>query len=88
MMSFAAAMGSGPPPDFVRGLPFVAMARAACRDPDPGAAGPALERIDALLAAAEQLLSAGGEGRAPAIGLVMAAEVIAATEPLTAASSD
>ena len=39
MMSFAAAISSGPPPDFTRGLPFMAMARAACRDPEPGAAG-------------------------------------------------
>ena len=40
MMSFAAALGSGPPPDFARGLPFIAMARAGCRDPDPGPSGP------------------------------------------------
>jgi predicted TIM-barrel fold metal-dependent hydrolase len=84
LMSFAAALGSGPPPDFSRGLPFVAMARAACRDPDPGPAGPALERIDGLLATAEQVLTAGGEQSRNAVGLVMAAGVIAATEPFTA----
>ena len=55
MMSFAAAISSGPPPEFTRSLPFVAMARAACRDPDPGPAGPALERIDRLLSTAEQV---------------------------------
>jgi uncharacterized protein len=86
MMSFAAALGSGPPPDFARGLPFLAMARAACRDPDPGPAGPALEKIDRLLSSAEQLLAAGGEQARTAIGLVSAAGVIAATEPFTATS--
>jgi predicted TIM-barrel fold metal-dependent hydrolase len=83
MMSFAAALSSGPPPDFTRGLPFVAMARAACRDPDPGAAGPAMERIDALLSAAEQLLTGDNEQARTAVGLVMAAGVIAGTEPFT-----
>jgi hypothetical protein len=77
-------MGSGPPPDFGRGLPFLAMARAACRDPDPGPAGPALERVDMLLSAAEQLLTESGEPARIALGLVIAAGVIAATEPLTA----
>jgi predicted TIM-barrel fold metal-dependent hydrolase len=85
LMSFAAALGSGPPPDFSRSVPFVAMARAACRDPDPGPAGPALERIDGLLATAERVLTAGGEQSRNAVGLVMAAGVIAATEPFTAA---
>jgi hypothetical protein len=84
MMSFAAALGSGPPPDFARGLPFIAMARAACRDPDPGAVGPAMERIDGLLAAAEELLGVGERNGRAAVGLVMAAGVIAATEPLGA----
>jgi hypothetical protein len=86
LMSFAAAIGSGPPFDFARGLPFVALARAACRDPDPGVVGPALERIDGLLAEAEQLLAAGDERARAAIGLVMGAGVIAATEPLAASS--
>jgi len=81
LMSFAAALGAGPPPQFGRSLPFIALARAACRDPDPGAAGAALERIDTLLSAAEQLLSAGDEQTRAASGLVMAAGVIAATEP-------
>jgi hypothetical protein len=88
LMSFAAALGAGPPPDFGRALPFVALARAACRDPDPGEAGPALERIDSMLAAAQQLLSTNGDREQARVagGLVSAAGVIAATEPFTAAS--
>jgi len=86
MMSFAAAISSGPPPNFDRGLQFIALARAACRDPDPGGAGPAMERIDGLLSAAEQLFTAGGEETRAAFGLVIAAGVIAATEPLVASS--
>jgi uncharacterized protein len=84
MMSFAAAISAGPPPDFARALPFIAMARGVCRDPDPGPAGPALERIDGLLSAAERTVTSGGEDSRAAIGLVMAAAVIAATEPFTA----
>jgi hypothetical protein len=84
VMSFAAAIGSGPPPDFTRGLPFVAMARAACRDPEPGPAGPALERIDRMLSIVEQAGRTDGEDARAARGLVMAAGVIAATEPFTA----
>jgi len=86
MMSFAAALASGPPPNFDRGLQFLALARGVCRDPDPGAAGPALERIDALLSMTEQLVTADGEQARAAFGLVMAAAVIAATEPLSAGS--
>jgi uncharacterized protein len=86
MMSFAAALSSGPPPHFDRGLQFIALARAVCRDPEPGVAGPALERIDGLLCAAEQLIAAGGEQARVAFDLGMAAGVIAATEPLAADS--
>lgn len=85
MMAFAAAISSGPPPDFARALPFLALARAACRDPDPGIAGPAMARVDGLLAAGEQLLAAGEDRARAAVGLVMAGGVIAATEPLTPA---
>jgi hypothetical protein len=84
MMSFAAAISSGPPPDFSRSLPAIALARAACRDPAPGPAGPALERIDELLASAEQILNGGGGDARLGLGLVMASAVIAATEPFTA----
>jgi uncharacterized protein len=86
LMAFAAAISSGPPPEFGRGLPFIALARAACRDPDPGAAGPALARIDEFLASAERLVTAGGEQTRAAFGLVMASAVIAATERLAAPS--
>ena len=88
LMSFAAALGSGPPLEFARSLPLVAMARAACRDPDPGPAGPALERVDGLLAAAEPLLSAGGDAARTGLALVTAAGAIAATEPFTASADD
>jgi uncharacterized protein len=86
MMSFAAALGAGPPPNFDRGLQFIVLARAVCRDPDPGVVGPAMERIDGLLSAAEQLVTADGQQARAAFGLVMAAAVIAATEPLPATS--
>jgi hypothetical protein len=87
VMSFAAALGSGPPPDFTRSLQFIALARAACRDPDPGPVGPALERIDSLLSAAEPLVTGGGDDARAAFGLVIAAGVTAATEPLAAVPS-
>jgi uncharacterized protein len=83
MMSFAAAIGAGPPPDFSRALPFIALARAACRDPEPGSAGPALERIDRMLSDAEQLVGPDREQSRAAVGLVMAAGVIAGTERLS-----
>ena len=82
LMAFAAALSSGPPPDFSRSLPYVSLARGVCRDPDPGAAGPALARIDELLAAAEQGLAASGEQTRTAFGLVMASAAIAGTERL------
>lgn len=82
IMGFAAVMGGGRPPDTSRALPGIALARAAARDPDPGAVGPALARIDALLCAAEQLIGRGGDTAYLAFGLVMAANAIAATEPL------
>ena len=82
LMSFAAALGSGPPPDIARGVQGIALARAVCRDPDAALVGPALDRIDAALAAAEQLIAAGGEQAVLALGLVLAASTIAATEPV------
>ena len=48
MMAFAAAIGSGPPPNFERSLQFINLARSVCRDPDPGEVGPTLERIDGM----------------------------------------
>ncbi|MDQ6811041.1 MAG: amidohydrolase family protein [Actinomycetota bacterium] len=81
LLGFGAVISAAPPPDPARALPGIALARAVCRDPDPGVVGPALARIDALLAAAEQLVGEGGEQAFLAIGLVMAAGAIAATEP-------
>jgi hypothetical protein len=81
-MSFGAVLGGAPPPDPARALPGIALARAVCRDPDPGTVGPPLRRIDAALAAAEQLVGSGGEQAFLAIGLIMAAGAIAATEPV------
>jgi hypothetical protein len=60
------------------------MARAACRDPDPGPVGPALARIDELLATAEQLIRAGGDTARDVFMLLIAAGTIAATEPVAA----
>jgi hypothetical protein len=84
LMAFAAALGAGPPPDFTRSLQFIALARAATRDPDPGVAGPALERVDELLVAAEHLITEGGDREQirAAAGLVAASGVIAATHPV------
>jgi hypothetical protein len=82
MMAFAAAIGAGPPTDPTRILPFVSLARAACRDPEPGGVGPTLERVDQLLAAAEGLVTEGPQQARIAFGLVISASVIAATEPL------
>ena len=83
MMAFAAAIGSGPPPNFERALQFINLARAVCRDPDPGDVGATLERVDGLLATAQLLIEAGGEQTREAIGLVVAAGTIAATQPLS-----
>jgi hypothetical protein len=55
------------------------MAIAACRDPEPGSVGEALETIGAALSAASALLDAEGGVRA-AIDLVYRAIVRAATE--------
>jgi len=81
-MGFSAVMSGGRPPDRTRALPGIALARAACRDPDPGLVGPALQRIDALLAGAEQLIGEGGDDGFQAFGLMMTAGAIAATEPV------
>ena len=57
------------------------MALAACRDPDPGDVGEALETIEAALSAAGALLAAQTEdGTRAAIDLVYRAIVRAATE--------
>jgi uncharacterized protein len=81
-MGFGAVMGAGPPPDPMRALPSIALARAVCRDPDPGMAGPALARIDSLLAGAEQLIADADAEPSVVFGVIMAAGAIAATEPV------
>jgi hypothetical protein len=83
LMGFGAMIGN-PPPVPARALPWIELARAVCRDPDPGDAGPALARVDGLLTAAEALIAAfdGAGDPRPAIGLIHAAATVAATEPL------
>jgi uncharacterized protein len=82
--AFGAIVGGGPPRDLTRGLPHLHLARAACRDPEPGGAGPALERIDTALAAAEDLIRDGSGEEMNAYALIIAAGAIAATEPVAA----
>lgn len=82
MMGFGAVMAATPP-SIERVLPGVGLARAVCRDPEPGVAGQALERIDRALAAAETLVAAGGEASFGAVGLVHASIAVASTERLS-----
>ncbi len=56
------------------------MAIAACRDPEPGAVGEALETIGAALSAANALLEDRGRACAPRSTCVYRAIVRAATE--------
>jgi uncharacterized protein len=82
-LSFGAFFGgleSGQPPDPTRALSGIALARGVCRDPDPGSSRHALSRIDAILAAAEQVAALERPRSLAAIGLLQAASVIAATE--------
>jgi len=81
LMGFGAVISS-PPPVPARALPWIALARAVCRDPDPGVAGPALERIDGLLTGAERLIESESQDALLAIGQIHAAATIAVTEPL------
>jgi hypothetical protein len=53
-----------------------------CRDPEAGAVGPALERIDDLLADAERVILLQGPDELLAIRQIQSAATIAATEPL------
>ena len=81
LMGFGAVISS-PPPVPGRALPWIALARAVCRDPDPGAVRHALQRIDDLLVTAEELIMAQGRDELLAIGQIHAAATIATTEPL------
>ena len=80
MMAMGAAL-TATPPDLSRAQEGIELARYVCRDPEPGDAGPALERIDAALAAAQSALMGGAEQEAAAVALAIAAAAIAATEP-------
>ena len=87
MMGFGAVMGrvtAGEQMQPAHTAPAIAMARAVVRDPEPGPAGPALERIEALLVAAEEVIADPGSRSLAALGLVPAAIAIAATEPAEA----
>lgn len=83
LMSFSAVVDGARPPDPARALPGLRLARSVCRDPAAGAVGPALERIDALLAVAEHIVIGPRDQARAAFGLLMAAAAIAATEPTT-----
>jgi hypothetical protein len=83
MMAWGALLGSGGRPDPARLTPYVALARCVCRDPAPGPAGPALERIDAAMSATERIVGDGGPDSLGAMGLVHASLVIAVTERLS-----
>ena len=80
--AFASMLAGDGRRDPARALPWIAMGRTACRDPEPGPAGDALARIDASLDAAERLILAGGRQAFAAVGLVHATMVLAATEPV------
>jgi ketosteroid isomerase-like protein len=87
MMAFGAAATANPP-DVTMAHEGVALARYACRDPDPGNAGPAIRRIDDALAAAERILATGdGDQAAAAIAVAVAAATVAATEPVVEPAS-
>jgi uncharacterized protein len=60
-------------------MAMLEMAVAACRDPDPGDVGEALQTIGAALGAAAQLMREE-DGLRPAIDLLYRANVMAATE--------
>ena len=81
MMGFAAVLYGAGRLDVARMAPGIALARCVCRDPDPGAAGPALARIDAALSAAERLLAEPPPTSLMAFALAHGAAVVAATEP-------
>jgi hypothetical protein len=82
-MAFSAIVSGGDGTrDAARALPWIALARTVSRDPEPGAAGDALVRIDTTLDAAERLIDAGGREALMAIGLVHSVMVFAATEPV------
>lgn len=83
-MAFGSMLGGARPDhwDPARMAPFVAQVRTVSRDPAPGPAGPALARIESAMVAAEHFIANPGPEPMAAIGLVHAAAVVAATEPV------
>ncbi len=79
-MGFASTI-TGTTRDPSRALPSINLARAVCRDPDPGPVGEVLAKIDGLLAVAEETLSDGREDAFNGFALMMAANVVASTTP-------
>jgi hypothetical protein len=79
-MAWGALQAGGGRGGLARMTGYVALARCVCRDPAPGPAGPALERIDTALSSAERIIAGGGPEAPGAVGLVHGALVIAATE--------
>jgi hypothetical protein len=82
MMGFAAVLSAGGRPNAALMAPFIAQARSVCRDPAPGAAGPALARIDEAMVAAEHFIANPARDSLAVLGLAHGAAVIAATEPV------
>jgi len=83
-MAFGSLLGGGGLAGMDPALmsPFIAQARTVSRDPAPGPAGPALARIESAMVAAEHFIANPAPDSRAAIGLIQAAAVIAATEPV------
>jgi predicted TIM-barrel fold metal-dependent hydrolase len=77
VMAFTAIWIGAP----VTAMECVDLALAVCRDPDPGGAGEALERVGAALTAARAELAAETPGRT-GLDLLFCAVALAATEPV------
>ena len=77
MMGFGAAISGGERREVSRAAEAIALARGVCRDPDPGAMGPAIARIDAILAAVERSFGDPDTDWMTLVGLLHYAVVIA-----------
>ena len=80
MMGFGAAISGGERREVSRAAEAIALARGVCRDPDAGSMGPAIARIDAILAAVERSFGDPDTDWMTLVGLLHYAVVIAATE--------